>query len=81
MLFSTIAGTISVISCVNTILIMTAYWLTTFGNSMSNIMAGVLSLATIVLTYHMILHIREKIKGTKLDNKLKRITLEDKLNK
>jgi K+ transporter len=77
MIFSTIKSSIIYVTCLNVILGSIVQWLVSFSNSVSNLLAYGVSIAGIVLTYYTIIHIKTKIRGQRLDNKLK----EKELNK
>jgi len=46
-------------------------WLTTLNTFITDAAALIMAIAGCVMIYYTILHLKEKIKGTKLDNKLK----------
>jgi len=66
-----IKGLTVYIASLDVILFTSAKWLSSFNNYASNIVAYAVSVAGVVLTYYTVLHIREKLRGQKLDNEIK----------
>ena len=81
MIFNTIKSTITYVISLDIILGAISYWAYSFGNTISNVLAILVSSAGLVISYYTIRHIIEKIKLTRIERKLKEIEFQDKKNK
>lgn len=78
MIFSTIKSSLLYIISMDIVLGAIAVWLQSFGNMASNLVSFFVACAGLVLSIYTIVHIRVKIKGNRLDNKLKELDIQAK---